>query len=96
MEPQRSVRKFRLRHHCRIEASPRFSQTGTTASTVNVPRKETGRVAKRYPPLAEGERIMPAFAKIALVVAFVSAIVWFGHHGHPHNNDYAALHDAGW
>ena len=33
-------------------------------------------MAKRYPPLAEGERIMPAFAKIALVVAFVSAIVW--------------------
>jgi hypothetical protein len=42
-------------------------------------------VAERYPPLAEDGRIMRAFAKIAITVAFVSAIVWFGHHSHPHN-----------
>ena len=59
-------------------------------------RKETEGVAKRYPPLAEGGRTMQAFAKIAIAVAFVSAIVWFGHHNHPHNYSYAALHDAGW
>jgi hypothetical protein len=28
---------------------------------------------------------MRAFARIAIAVAFVSAIVWFGHHSHPHN-----------
>jgi hypothetical protein len=28
---------------------------------------------------------MRTFAKIAVVVAFVSVIVWFGHHTHPHN-----------
>jgi hypothetical protein len=39
---------------------------------------------------------MRAFAKIAIAVAFVSAIVWFGHHGHPHNYGYAPLHDVGW
>ncbi len=53
-------------------------------------------MAKRYPPLAEDGRIMQAFAKIAIALAFVSAIVWVGHHGHPHNYSYAALHDAGW
>jgi hypothetical protein len=37
---------------------------------------------------------MRAFAKIAIAVAFVSAIVWFGHHGHPHNYGYAPLHAA--
>jgi hypothetical protein len=51
-------------------------------------------VAKRYLPLAEDGRIMRAFAKIAIAVAFVSAIVWFGHHSRPHNYSYAALHDA--
>jgi hypothetical protein len=40
--------------------------------------------------------MMRAFAKIVTVVAFASAIVWFGHHSHPHHYDYAALHDAGW
>jgi hypothetical protein len=39
---------------------------------------------------------MRALAKIAIAVAFVSTIVWFGHHGHPHNYGYAVLHDAGW
>jgi hypothetical protein len=39
---------------------------------------------------------MRAFAKIAIVVAFVSAIVWFGHHSHSHNYVYAGLHDTGW
>jgi len=34
--------------------------------------------------------------KIAIAVAFVSAIVWFGHHSHPYNYAYAGLHDAGW
>jgi hypothetical protein len=53
-------------------------------------------VAKRYLPLAENGRIMRAFAKIGIAVAFVSAIVWFGHHSHPHNYGDAALHDAGW
>jgi hypothetical protein len=53
-------------------------------------------VAKRYPPLVEDGRIMRAFSKIAIAVTFVSAIVWFGHHSHPHNYGYAALHDAGW
>jgi hypothetical protein len=38
---------------------------------------------------------MRAFAKIAIAVAFVSAIVWFRHHNHPHNYGYAALHDTG-
>ena len=38
---------------------------------------------------------MRAFAKIAIAVAFCSAIVWFGHHSPPHNYGYAALHDAG-
>jgi len=40
---------------------------------------------------------MRAFAKIAIAVAFVSAIVSFGHHHHspPHNYDYAGLHDTG-
>jgi hypothetical protein len=33
------------------------------------------------------------FAKIAIAVAFISAIVWFGHHhSHPHDYGYAALH----
>ena len=45
---------------------------------------------------AEDGRIMRTFTKIAIAVAFVSAIVWFGHHSHPHNYGYAALHDAGW
>jgi hypothetical protein len=53
-------------------------------------------VAERYPPLAEDGRIMRAFAKIAITVAFVSAIVWFGHHSHPHNYGNATLHDAVW
>lgn len=55
-------------------------------------------MAKRYLPLAEEGRIMRVFAKIAIAAAFVSAIVWFGHHSRPHNNNnsYAALHDAGW
>ncbi len=53
-------------------------------------------MAKRYPQLAEDGRIMRAFSKIAIAVTFVSAIVWFGHHSHPHNYGYAALHDAGW
>jgi len=53
-------------------------------------------VAKRYLPLAEDGRIMRAFAKIAIAVAFVVAIVWFGHHSSPRNYSYAALHDAGW
>jgi hypothetical protein len=56
-------------------------------------------VAKRYLPLAEEGRIMRVFARIAIAAAFVSAIVWFGHHSRPHNNNnnsYAALHDAGW
>jgi hypothetical protein len=35
-------------------------------------------------------------AKIAIAVAFVSAIVWIGHHSHLHNYGYAALHNAGW
>jgi hypothetical protein len=39
---------------------------------------------------------MRAFAKIAIAFAFVSAIVWFGHHSHPHIYGYATLHDAGW
>jgi hypothetical protein len=39
---------------------------------------------------------MRAFAKIAIAVAFVSAIVWFGHHSSQRNYSYAALHDAGW
>jgi hypothetical protein len=39
---------------------------------------------------------MRAFTKIAIAVAFVSAIAWFGHHSHPHNYHYAALRDAGW
>ena len=38
---------------------------------------------------------MRAFAKIAIAVAFVSTIVWFGHHSHPHNYAYAGLHDTG-
>jgi len=53
-------------------------------------------VAKRYHPLAEDGRVMRPFAKIAIAVGFISAIVWFGHHSHPHNYGYAALHDAGW
>jgi hypothetical protein len=52
-------------------------------------------VAKRYPPLAEDGRIMRTIGKIAIAVAFVSAIVWFGHHSHPHNYVYAGLHDTG-
>src|SRR5437588_362850 len=40
---------------------------------------------KRYRPLVADGRIMRAFAKIAVAVAFISAIVWFGHHTHPHN-----------
>jgi hypothetical protein len=40
--------------------------------------------------------MMRAFAKIAIAVAFASAVVWFGHHNHPHHYDYAALRDAGW
>jgi hypothetical protein len=40
---------------------------------------------------------MRAFGKTAIAVAFVSAIVWFGHHpSRPHNNSYAALYDAVW
>jgi len=39
---------------------------------------------------------MRAFAKFAIAVAFVSAIVWPGHHNRLHNYGYAALHDAGW
>jgi hypothetical protein len=39
---------------------------------------------------------MRTLARIAIAVAFVSAIVWFGHHSHPHNDSYAALHDARW
>jgi hypothetical protein len=39
---------------------------------------------------------MRAFTEIALAMAFLSAIVWFGHHIHPpHNYGYAALRDAG-
>jgi hypothetical protein len=38
---------------------------------------------------------MRTIAKIAIAVAFVSAIVWFGHHSHPHNYSYAALNDTG-
>jgi hypothetical protein len=53
-------------------------------------------VAKRYLPLAEDGHIMRAFAKIAIVAAFVSAIVLFGHHSRPHNYSAATLHDAGW
>jgi len=53
-------------------------------------------VAKRYLPLAEDGPIMRAFAKIAIAVAFVSAIAWFGHHSRPQNYSYVALHDAGW
>jgi hypothetical protein len=54
-------------------------------------------VAKRYLSLAEDGRNMRAFAKTAIAVAFVSAIVWFGHHhSQPHTYSYAALHDAGW
>jgi len=53
-------------------------------------------VPKRYLRLAEDGRIMRPIAKIAIAVAFVAAIVWFGHHGHPHDYSYAALHDAGW
>ena len=53
-------------------------------------------MAKRYLPLAEEGRIMRVFAKIAIAAAFVSAIVWFGHHSRPHNYSYLALHDAGW
>lgn len=38
---------------------------------------------------------MRALAKIA-VLAFVSAIVWFGHHhDHPHYHGYAGPHDTG-
>ena len=51
-------------------------------------------MAKRYPPLAEDGRIRRAFAKIAIALAFVLAIVWFGHHNHPHNYAYAGLHDT--
>jgi hypothetical protein len=40
--------------------------------------------------------MMRAIAKIAIAVAFVPAIVLFGHHSRPHNYSYAALHDAGW
>ena len=65
-------------------------------SSAAIERKETGRAAKRYPPLAEDARIIRTIAKIAIAVAFVSTIVWFGHHSHPHNYGYAALHDAGW
>src|SRR5689334_23176849 len=36
-------------------------------------------------PLAEDGRIMRAFTRIAVTVAFVLAVVRFGHHGHPHN-----------
>jgi hypothetical protein len=36
--------------------------------------------------------IMRPFAKIAIALAFVLAIVWFGHHSHPHNYGYAAPH----
>jgi hypothetical protein len=39
---------------------------------------------------------MLTIAKIAIAVGFVSAIVWYGHHSHPHSYSYAALHDAGW
>jgi hypothetical protein len=39
---------------------------------------------------------MGPFAKIAVAVAFVAAIVWFGHHTRSHTYSYAALHDAGW
>jgi hypothetical protein len=35
---------------------------------------------------------MRPFAKIAIALAFVLAIVWFGHHSHPHNYGYAAPH----
>ena len=52
-------------------------------------------MAKRYLPLAEDGRIMRAFAKITIAVAFVSTIVWFGNHSHPHNYVYAGLHDTG-
>jgi hypothetical protein len=53
-------------------------------------------VAKRYPLLAEDGRTMRAFAKIAIAVAFVSAIASFGHHHNPpHNYGYAGLHDTG-
>jgi hypothetical protein len=34
---------------------------------------------------------MRAFAELALTVAFLSAIVWFGHH-HPYSYGYVALH----
>jgi hypothetical protein len=37
---------------------------------------------------------MRAFAKIAIALAFVSAIIWFGHHNHPHYYGYAGLHDT--
>ena len=38
---------------------------------------------------------MRAFAKIAIAVAFVSAIVWFGHHHtHPLTYGYAAMQDG--
>ena len=53
-------------------------------------------MAKRSLPLAEDGRIMRVFAKIAIAVAFVSAIAWFGHHSRPQNYSYVALHDAGW
>jgi hypothetical protein len=39
---------------------------------------------------------MRAFAKIAIAVAFVSTVVWFGHHGHPHIYGNVALHEGGW
>jgi hypothetical protein len=38
---------------------------------------------------------MRAIAKIAIAVAFVAAIAWFGHHSRPHTYSYAALHNAG-
>jgi hypothetical protein len=36
---------------------------------------------------------MRAFAKIAIAIAFVSAVVWFGHHHHPHIYGYAKYAD---
>jgi hypothetical protein len=69
----------------------------TDAGTVNLASKETGRVARGYLPLAEDGRNMRALAKTAIAVAFVSAIVWFGHHhSHLHSYSYAALYDAVW
>ena len=65
---KRSVRKFRLRHHCRQHRSrytfPPNRHNRQHSKSARV--KKLGRVAKRYHPLAEDGRVMRPFAKTAI------------------------------